>query len=319
MPRSVFDQIAAGIVRTWFCPHVHRYDSHEGFIVHCFCLHCRESWTVPFYAYREPKGNSPMTTKARKTKGSRLRNIFTAAAIAVPLYGAFFAEPKEAMAIFALEPTQILNKILLGKQLAEQEVHTAELTMIDEQTMRSILAQPISTYGTTDQAARIASRALESMGMPYGSNAVSEHEDIFSVRPQAATSPEAVAETLARLQQEEDRAVMETVATAAAQRDAAETARKAVSQSVDLSQGSAGQTQALMAGNQINAATFEKLGAMETGMQAANYMQARERAAELAKERLSDLQKSYDTRDFITGPYPAAEGGVASSGTFVGM
>jgi hypothetical protein len=47
------DRIAAEIVRAWFCPHLHRHDRHDGFAVHCFCLHCRESWTVPFYAYKD--------------------------------------------------------------------------------------------------------------------------------------------------------------------------------------------------------------------------------------------------------------------------
>jgi hypothetical protein len=56
--QSAFGAIAAEIVRAWFCPHLHRYDRHEGFTVQCFCLHCRESWAVPFYIYREPKGIS---------------------------------------------------------------------------------------------------------------------------------------------------------------------------------------------------------------------------------------------------------------------
>lgn len=57
--RSVLDRIASGVVRTWFCPHVHRYDQLEGFVVHCHCLHCREDWRIPLYAYREPKGIVP--------------------------------------------------------------------------------------------------------------------------------------------------------------------------------------------------------------------------------------------------------------------
>lgn len=55
-PRSVLDGIASEIVRAWFCPHLHRHDQIEGFTVHCRCLHCREDWRIPIYAYREPKG-----------------------------------------------------------------------------------------------------------------------------------------------------------------------------------------------------------------------------------------------------------------------
>lgn len=54
--RSIYQSLSAEIVRLWFCPHVHRHDEADGFLVHCFCLHCRERWDVPFYAYREPKG-----------------------------------------------------------------------------------------------------------------------------------------------------------------------------------------------------------------------------------------------------------------------
>lgn len=51
-------------------------------------------------------------------------------------------------------------------------------------------------------------------------------------------------------------------------------------------------------------------------------MQARARSAELTERKIAGYQQNYDTRDFITGPYPAPEGGFEGGGgvgSFLGM
>lgn len=318
--RSVFDVIAAGIVRAWFCPHLHRHDKlGEGFTVNCFCLHCRERWNVPLFAYREPKGVSPMT--AKPTKKNRIRKVLCLTVATAACFAAFGVAPKDAAAWRATEWTQILNKILLGKQLSEQEVHTQKLFEIDEQTMRAVLSQPINTYGASKAASMIARDALASQGMPYDTaSALSEHARLYFISPDAALTPHRVVRTVGRIIEEEDRAIMESVATVTAQRDAAYAAQRAMQEAIRLSQQSQGQTQALQAGNQINAGVFSKLEAMETGIQSANYMQARQHAAELTKAKIDAYQQHHDTRDFITGPYPAPEGGeIGGFSAFTGM
>lgn len=252
---------------------------------------------------------------------NRLRKALALTAATAACYSAFGFSPKSAEAFFALEATQWLNKILLGKQLTELEIHTEKLFEIDEQTMRAVMSQPISTYGASRAATMIARDALASQGMPYDTAAaLSEHARIFFVSPDAALSPSRVVRTLGTLTAEEDRAIMEVVSAAASQRDAATAAARAMERAIDLSQQSEGQTQALMAGNQINAGVFSKLEAMETGFQTQNYMQARARASELTEAKIAGYQQNYDTRDFLTGPYPAPEGGeIGGGGSFVGM
>jgi hypothetical protein len=49
---TAVDQIAATVVKLWFCPHVHRRDIRRGGIVECWCLHCGEQWETVAYAYR---------------------------------------------------------------------------------------------------------------------------------------------------------------------------------------------------------------------------------------------------------------------------
>ena len=247
----------------------------------------------------------------------RLRKTMALTAATAACFAAFGVQPKEANAWFATEATQLLNNVFLSKQLTEQEIHTEKLFEIDEQTMRAVLSQPISTYGATRAATLIASDALESQGMPYRqASALSEHARIYFISPDAALSPARVVRTVGTLMQEEDRAIMEVVSVTTAQRDAAQASARAMERAVDLSQQSEGQTQALMAGNQINAGVFSKLEAMETGVQSANYMQARARAAELTEAKIAGYQQNYDTRDFITGPYPAPEGGDVGGGGF---
>ena len=259
-------------------------------------------------------------TETVQNKPNHRRRLMALSVATVACYSAFGVAPKSAEAFFALEATQWLNKLLLGKQLTEQEIHTEKLFEIDEQTMRAVLSQPISTYGATRAATLIASDALESQGMPYRqASALSEHARIYFISPDAALSPARVVRTVGTLMQEEDRAIMEVVSVTTAQRDAAQASARAMERAVDLSQQSEGQTQALMAGNQINAGVFSKLEAMETGIQSANYMQARARAAELTEAKIAGYQQNYDTRDFLTGPYPAPESGETGGGSFSGM
>ncbi len=250
-----------------------------------------------------------------------LRKTLALSVATAACFAAFGVTPKDASAIvWATEFTQVLNNVLLGKQLTEQEVHTEKLFEIDEQTMRAVLTQPISTYGATRAATLIARDALESQGMPYGTAAaLSEHARIFFVSPEAALSPSRVVRTLSTMTQEEDRAIMEVVSAAAAQRDAATAAARAMERAIDLSQRSEGQTQALMAGNQINAGVFSKLEAMETGFQTSNYMQARARSADLTEAKIAGYQQHHDTRDFLTGAYPAPDVDVGGGGSFFGM
>lgn len=259
--------------------------------------------------------------KPVQKKPSRLRRLMALSVATVACYSAFGIAPKTAEAFFALEATQWLNKIMLGKQLAEQEIHTEKLFAIDEQTMRSVMALPFNTHGASRAAANLARDALSSQGMPYGmASALTEHARIFFISPEAALSPSRVVRTMGTLMEEEDRAIMESVYSVASQRDAASAASRAIEEAVSLSQGSMGQTQATMAGNQINAGVFSKLEAMETGVQAANYMQARTRAAELTEAKIAGYQQNYDTRDFVSGAYPAPEGaGGGGFSSFAGM
>lgn len=253
-----------------------------------------------------------------------LRKTLALTVAAAACFAAFGVQPKDANAWFATEATQLLNNVLLGDQLTEDKVQTNKLFEIDEQTMRAVMSQPISTYGASRAATMIARDALASQGMPYDTAAaLSEHARIFFVSPDAALSVNRLVRTLGTLTAEEDRAIMEVVSAAASQRDAATAAARAMERAIDLSQQSEGQTQALMAGNQINAGVFSKLEAMETGFQTQNYMQARARSAELTERKMAGYQQNYDTRDFITGPYPAPEGGVevggGGVGSFLGM
>lgn len=252
-----------------------------------------------------------------------LRKTLALTVAAAACFAAFGVQPKDANAWFATEATQLLNNVLLGDQLTEDKVQTEKLFEIDEQTMRAVMSQPISTYGATRAATLVARGALQSQGMPYDTAAaLSEHARIFFVSPEAALTPSRVVRTLGTMTAEEDRAIMEVVSAAASQRDAATAAARAMERAIDLSQQSEGQTQALMAGNQINAGVFSKLEAMETGFQTSNYMQARARSAELTERKIAGYQQNYDTRDFITGPYPAPETGFEGGGgvgSFLGM
>ena len=256
-----------------------------------------------------------------ETKKNRIRKVLCLTVATVACFGAFGVQPKYANAFFALEATQWINKLLLADQLDEQKMHTQKLFAIDEQTMLSILRQPISTYGASRAASIIASDALESQGMPYDTaSALSEHARLFFVSPDAALTPLRVVRTVGRIVDEQDRAVLESVASVTAQRDAAHAAQRAMIEAVELSQASQGQTQALQAGNQINAGIFSKLEAMEAGFQSANYMEARKQAADLTEAKMAGYQQNYDTRDFITGPYPAPEGSeIGSFSGFFGM
>lgn len=338
--RSVFDAIAAEIVRVWLCPHLLRHDTAEGYVMHCYCLHCRETWRVPFYAYHEPKKVSPMTTTA---KPNQLRKFVGLSVVAAVSFGAVASTPKPANAFLgdivgmttdvisgipgvdlatdlvgkimgkggrATEGTQVLNNIILGGQLGEAIQHTSSLFGIDAQTMRAVLGLPMNTYGASRAASMIARDVLESQGMPYDmAAAISEHARIFMVSPDAALSPYRVTRTIETLIQEEDRAIFESVSATAAQRDASNMARDAMEEAIGLSQGSWGQTQAIMAGNQVNAGVFGKLEAIEAGQQAANYREARARAAEVTDMKIGAYQRHADTRDFLTGAYPAPDFG----------
>jgi hypothetical protein len=347
--RSILDATAAEIVRAWFCPHLHRHDTAEGYLIHCHCLHCRETWRIPLHAYREPKGVSPMK---KNTDTNRVRKFLGLSAAAVVCFGAVASTPKPAHAFFgdvvgmasdaislipgadiatetiarimgkggrATEGTQVLNNVILGGQLGEQIQHTTSLFGIDAQTMRAVLGLPMNTYGASRAASMIARDVLESQGMPYDmAAAISEHARIFMVSPDAALSPYRVTRTLETLIQEEDRAIFENVSTVAAQRDASNMARDAMEEAVNLSQGAWGQTQAIMAGNQVNAGVFGKLEAIEAGQQSANYREARARAAEITDMKIGAYQRHADTRDFLTGAYPAPDFGGGAVETVAG-
>jgi|tagenome__1003787_1003787.scaffolds.fasta_scaffold20706331_2 hypothetical protein len=254
-------------------------------------------------------------------KKGRLRKALCVSAAAVACFGAFAAQPHYANAVFALEITQLLNNALLGKQLTEQEIHTEKLFAIDEQTMLAVLSQPINTHGMTQAAVNVARAALGSEGMPYDAGtALGVHEETFAFDPAAVTSQETVMPVFGMFMDAQDQAARESVASIAAQQESSEEAREAVDEAVSLSQGSEGTTQALMAGNQINAATFGKLDSIQTGIQSSNYLQARVAAAEQADLRTAYIQRNFDTRDFITGPYQAAgsSGATAVPSGFIG-
>jgi hypothetical protein len=305
-------------------------------MVQCFCLHCRETWEVPFYAYREPRGISPMknstrTGRVRKLLGLSIATVVCFTATSAPRPAQAFVGDLIGMTAGAIsslmgkgrasEGTQVLNNIILGNQLSEDVVHTEKLFAIDEQTMLAVLAQPINTHGMTRTAVSIAREALGSQGIPYEIGAaLGTHEQTFMFDPGAVVSQETVMPVVGLFMDSQDQAARESVASIAAQQNAADAAREAVDQAVSLSQGSEGQTQALMAGNQINAATFGKLDSIQTGIQSANYLDARKAAAEQADLRASWVQRNHDTRDFLTGPMPTA-GGAAAGATpgFTGM
>lgn len=350
MPQPVFQAIAEAVVRAWFCPHVHRHDRMgRGFTVDCFCLHCREKWNIPLHAYREPKGVSPM-----KTKKSRIRKFLGLSVATVVCFGTVTSTPKPAHAFFgdvvgmaadvislipgvdiatetiskimgkggrATEGTQVLNNVILGGQLGEQIQQTFKLFGIEQQTLLSVLQQPINTYGAARAASMIARDALASQGMPYDmASALAEHARLFFISPDAAINPSRVVRTMGAMVEEQDRAILESVSSVASQRDAAYALQQAMEEAIELSQSSIGQTQGIQAGNQINAAIFSQLQAVEAGQQAANYMEARRQAAELTQVKITGYQLNHDTRDFITGPYPAPEtGGAVSVGGFLGM
>lgn len=239
-------------------------------------------------------------------KNAKHHGKFTVWCVAALVGGAYFFDRMENVnaASWATEITQVLNKVLLTKQLTEQEVHTAQLVKIDEQTMLSILSLPTSTHGMTEAAVDIARTALGSQGMPYETgSALGVHEDTFMFDSDAVLTQDTVMPVFGGFMNAQDQAAMESVASIAAQQEASAAARQAVDLAVDLSQGSLGQTQALMAGNQINAATFGKLDSIQTGIQSNNYLEARRVAAEQAEKRATYVQRNHDTRDFITGPY----------------
>jgi hypothetical protein len=347
--RSILDATAAEIVRAWFCPHLHRHDTAEGYLIHCRCLHCRETWRIPLHAYREPKGVSPMK---KNTDTERVRKFLGLGIAATVCFGAVATTPKPAHAFFgdvvgmasdaislipgadiatetiakimgkggrATEGTQVLNNVILGGQLGEQIQQTFKLFGIEQQTLLSVLRQPINTYGAARAASMIARDALASQGMPYDvASALSEHARLFFISPDAALNPSRVVRTMNVVVGEQDRAILESVSSVASQRDAANALREAIEEAVELSQSSVGQTQGIQAGNQINAAIFSQMQAVEAGQQAANYMQARQQAAQLTEVKMSGYQRHADTRDFLTGPYPAPDFGGGAVDTVVG-
>jgi hypothetical protein len=236
---------------------------------------------------------------------AKLCRALALGASSVAIFGAFAVAETIAKPIPALEVTQILNRIFLGKILAEDEIQTGELVKIDESTMRSILGQPISTHPLTEAAADVARSALGSQGVPYEMRAaLGAYEETFRFDPSAVTTYETAVPVYDQILGSQEQATQELVAAIAVQQDSDAQARAAVGDAVELSQSSAGQTQALMAGNQINAAVHGKLSAISAGWQASAYQEARRAAAEQAEIRAAQAQRSYDTRDFVTGAYP---------------
>lgn len=230
------------------------------------------------------------------------------ALVAVLGVGAAVVAPSNAHAIFALEVTQILNKIFLGKQLIEQEA-------INEQTFLAILPQSANLNGLNQMAGEIAREALGSEGMPYDLGAaLGAHTEIFQFDPAEVYSWETVMPRYGMFMDELDRAAFENVAAIAQQQEAALAQRDAVAEQVALSQTSLGANQSLMVANQLSGATVSTLQQIEAGMQSKNYIESRKVAAEMADLRAAYAQRSYDTRDFITGPMPAAGAGPGGGG-----
>lgn len=211
---------------------------------------------------------------------------------------------------FATETTQWFNNLLLSQQLHEDLLQTGQLVKIDEQTMRSLLTQPVNTHEETERAVDAVRMVLGAAGVPYWViDAIGDHEVIFNPDPAEVITYDKLLRVARRMMDAQDRAILDAVISVATQSGAAEVARDAVEEAVGLSQDSLGQTQAIVAGNQINAAVFGKLDSIQSGLQAAAYAQARKDAAAQAELRIADTQRAHDTRDFITGPYPTAGGG----------
>lgn len=226
--------------------------------------------------------------------------------------GAEVVKPSSAHAVFALEVTQILNRILLGKQLVEQEE-------INEQTLFAILPQTTNLNSLNQAAGEIAREALGSQGMPYELGAaLGAHQDTFRFDPAEVYSWETVMPRYGMFMDELDRAAFENVAAIAQQQEAALAQRDAVAEQVALSQTSLGANQALMVNNQLLGANVSTLQQIEAGMQSRNYIESRRVAAEMADLRSAYAQRSYDTRDFITGPMPAAGAGPGGGGVVGG-
>jgi len=241
-------------------------------------------------------------------RGWKIFNLSVSALVGLGILG---ASSENARAIvYATEITQVLNKVLLGKQLTEQEVHTEKLFAIDEQTMRAIMGQRQNTHGMNEAAMDIARQSLGSLGVPYEMrSALLEYQNIFMFDPSAVVSQSTVMPIFGGFMDAQDQAAQESIAAITEQQRASEEARVAVERQISLSQGSEGTTQALMAGNQIAGAQFGKLDQIQVGLQAGNYMEARRVAAEQADLRAAYVQRNFDTRDFITGPYQSAGAG----------
>jgi hypothetical protein len=233
-----------------------------------------------------------------------------------PAHALFGIKVSVSLPGVAQEATQILNKILLGKQLIEQE-------MINEQTLLAILPQGADLNGLNQVAGEIARDALGSLGMPYELGAaLGTHTATFQFDPAEVYSWETVMPRYGLFMDELDRAAFENVAAIAQQQEAALAQRAAVDAQVALSQTSLGANQALMVSNQLAGATISTLQQIEAGLQSKNYIESRKVAAEMADLRAAYAQRSYDTRDFITGPMPSAgagPGGAGGAGSFVGM
>lgn len=296
--------LAALVVKMWFCPHLHRLDRQQQGIVHCYCVYCRERWTVEKWNYKPPKG-TPMKGK--------IASVAVTGAVAA----AFLAvTPAVSEAFFALEATQWINKGLLFEQLTEDKVQSSELMTIDQQTYRSILNLPQNTHGMNEAAMEVARSALGMEGMPYELGAaLGTHERTFVYDPALVQSHETIMQVYEPLVVEKQRAARENVAAIALQQEAATEAREAVADQVGLSQGAQGQTQALMAGNQIQAANFGKLDQMQAAIQAQNYLASRQAAAIETSTKVGLDQRNFDTRDFLTGPMPTIGGGAPAGWT----
>lgn len=230
--------------------------------------------------------------------------------------GAVAVKPTDAYAIFAQEGTQILNKVFLGKQLVQQEI-------ISEQTLLAILPQAANLNGLNNEANRIARRALGSLGVPYELiAALGTHQRTYRFDPDDVISWSTVMPRYGMFMDELDRAAFENVAAIAEQQEAALAQQQAVAEQVALSQTSVGANQALMVSNQLHGATISTLQQIQSGLQAGNYIESRKIAGDMADLRAAYMQRNYDTRDFLTGPMPAAgagPGGDGGGGSFFGM
>jgi hypothetical protein len=185
---------------------------------------------------------------------------------------------------------------------------------VDEQTMLAIIAQEHNVFPDYAAIASAARRIAGNQGLPYGHGAaLGEHERVYLDPPRPRMSVEETMRKAGVLTSRSERVATDAVSVLTRAHEAAERDAGVLSGLVDLSQGSLGTTQAVQAGNQIEAANNAKLDQIRAAQTSLAYVEARRLAAEEAERRLMFQQRHDDTRDFLTGPMPLLGGGGGST------